>query len=151
MERPWEQVWSRFIPCTISNRSYRHLLSPWFGFCDLTYLRSMWNKGLLLLSSLLLLLLLLLLVAVVVFVGGGSTERILFASFFSPAGFTISRGYWSRMLGHFRLWPPSWTDWHSSPRCLVGNRIDPMPDKMNIDYLKLLLVNFNSTRLWPCL
>ena len=43
-----------------------------------------------------------------------STERIrLFTSFFSPAGFTISRGYWTGMPGHFRLWPPSWTDWHT--------------------------------------
>lgn len=37
------------------------------------------------------------------------------------------------MLGHSMLWPPSWI------MC-----IDPMPDKMNLYYLKLLVVNFKS-------
>ena len=37
----------------------------------------------------------------------GSIECIPFTSFFSPAGFTTSHGYRSRMPGHFRLWPPS--------------------------------------------
>ena len=71
-----------------------------------------------------------------------STERILFTSFFSPAGFTMSRGYWSRMVGHFRLKPPSWTDWHTWPQCHAG--IDPMPDKMNSNYLKLLYCEFQN-------
>jgi len=72
-----------------------------------------------------------------------STERIrLFTSCFSPAGFTISRGYWTGMPGHFMLWPPSWTDWHTWPRCHVG--IDPMPDKMNLDYLKPLYFEFQK-------
>jgi len=59
-------------------------------------------------------------------------ENTYYTSFFSPAGFTMSRGYWSRMLGHFRLWPPSWTDWHTWPRSHAG--IDPMPRKMNLDH-----------------
>ena len=33
-----------------------------------------------------------------------STQRITFTSFFSLAGFTMSRGDWSRMPGHFRPW-----------------------------------------------
>ena len=41
------------------------------------------------------------------------TERILFKLCFSRACFTMSRGYWSRMPGHFKLWLPSWTDWHT--------------------------------------
>ena len=61
------------------------------------------------------------------------TRRILFMSFFIPTGFMMSRGYLSWMLGHSRLWPPSWI------MC-----IHPMPDKMNLYYLKLLLVNFKS-------
>ena len=40
------------------------------------------------------------------------------------------------MLGHFRLLPPSWTDSHNWPPCDAV--IDPMPDKMNLDFLKLL-------------
>ena len=40
------------------------------------------------------------------------------------------------MPGHFRLWPPSYTDWHTWSRSHAGN--NPIPDKMNIDHLKLL-------------
>ena len=31
---------------------------------------------------------------------------ILFTSLFSPAGLTMSSGYWSQMPAHFRLWLP---------------------------------------------
>ena len=41
---------------------------------------------------------------------------MLFRLFFSPTGLTMFRGHWSRMPGHLRLWPPSWTDWHIWPR-----------------------------------
>ena len=61
---------------------------------------------------------------------------------FSPAGFMMCRGYWSRMVGHFRLSPPSWTDWHTWPRSRAG--INPTPDKMNLDYLKLLYCEFQK-------
>ena len=44
------------------------------------------------------------------------TERKLFTSFFSPADFAMSRGYWSRMPGHFSLLQPSWPDWHTWPQ-----------------------------------
>ena len=71
-----------------------------------------------------------------------SRERILFTSFLSPAGFTMSRGYWLQRLGHFRLWPPSWTGRHTWPRSHAG--IDPMPDKMNLDYIKLLNCEFQK-------
>ena len=39
------------------------------------------------------------------------------------------------MLGHFRLWWPVWIDIHTLPPSHTG--IDPMPDKMNLGYLKL--------------
>ena len=71
-----------------------------------------------------------------------STERIRVTSFFSPAGFTMSRRYWSRMLDHFRLWPPSWTDWHTWSWSHAG--IDPLPDKINLDHLKLLYCEFQK-------
>ena len=48
-----------------------------------------------------------------------SIKLILFTSFFSPAGCSMSRWY-SRMLGHFRPWPPSWTDWHTWLRSHAG-------------------------------
>ena len=72
-----------------------------------------------------------------------STERILFTSFFSPAGFTIPCGYWSRMPGHFSLSPPSWTDWRTWPRSHVG--IDPMPDRMNLKDLGHAILGHFST------
>ena len=53
-----------------------------------------------------------------------------------------SRGYWSRMPGHFRMWPPSWTDWHTWPRSHAV--INPMPDNMNLDYLKLFCCKFQK-------
>ena len=62
--------------------------------------------------------------------------------FFISAGFTMSRVYWSRMLGDFGLWPPSWAMWYTWPRCHTG--IDPMPDKMNLDFLKLLYCEFQK-------
>ena len=65
-----------------------------------------------------------------------SLEGILFTSFLQSRGFSISRGYWSWMPDYVRIWPPSWTDWHTWPWSHDG--IDPMPDKMNLDYLKLL-------------
>ena len=52
----------------------------------------------------------------------------------SPADFTMSRGNWSSMPGHFRLRPPSWTDWHTWLRSHAG--IDPMIDKIYITYLR---------------
>ena len=61
---------------------------------------------------------------------------------FQSHGFTMSRGYSSRMPGHFRLWLPSWTDWHIWPRSHAG--IDPMPQDE-------FIVNFKGTRLWSCL
>ena len=39
-----------------------------------------------------------------------STERTLFMWLLISAGFTMSRGDWSRIPGHFRLWLPSWID-----------------------------------------
>jgi len=71
-----------------------------------------------------------------------SIERILCTSFFSPLGFTMSRGYWLRMPGHFRLWPPSWTDWHTCPRS--HGDIEPIPDEMNFGCLKLLYCEFQK-------
>lgn len=73
-----------------------------------------------------------------------SIERILFTSFFSPAGFTISGGYWSRILGHLRPWPPSCTDCQPWPRSHASN--GPVPDKMNIDHLKLLYYWISKVR-----
>ena len=52
------------------------------------------------------------------------------------------RGYRSRMLCHFRLWPPSQTDWQTQPRSHAG--IDPIPDKMNSNYLMLLYCEFQK-------
>ena len=46
------------------------------------------------------------------------------------------------MLGHFRLWPPSQTDWQTQPRSHAG--IDPIPDKMNSNYLMLLYCEFQK-------
>ena len=71
-----------------------------------------------------------------------STECIVFTSLFIAARFAMSRGYWSRMLGHFRLWPPSWTDWHTWLRSHAG--IDPMPNTMNLNHLKLLYCEFHK-------
>ena len=45
--------------------------------------------------------------------------------------------------GHFRLWPPSWTDWHIWPRS-HHDGIDPMPNKMNLDYLTLFYCEFQK-------
>ena len=56
-----------------------------------------------------------------------------------------SRGFYNvpRMLiagpGHFRLWPPSWTDWHTWLPSHAGYRPS------------CFIVNFKSTKLWPCL
>ena len=46
------------------------------------------------------------------------------------------------MPGHFRLSPPSWTDRHTWPETHAG--IDPMPDKMGLDYLKLHYFEFQK-------
>ena len=46
------------------------------------------------------------------------------------------------MLGHFKLWPSSWTDGHTWPRSHAG--IDPMRDKMNSDNLMLLYCEFQK-------
>ena len=46
------------------------------------------------------------------------------------------------MPGHFRLSPPSWTDRHTWPETHAG--IDPMPDKMGLDYLKLRYCEFQK-------
>ena len=62
---------------------------------------------------------------------------------FSPAGFMMSHGYWSRNLpGHFKLWPPSWTDWHTRPWSFACS--DPIPGKMNWDYIKLFYCEFQN-------
>ena len=58
-------------------------------------------------------------------------DSIVTFAFDSPAGFTMSCASWWLMPGHFRLWPPSWSDWHTWPQSLVG--FDLMPDKMNLD------------------
>lgn len=50
-----------------------------------------------------------------------------------------SRGYWSRIPGHFRLSPPSWRAWHTWPRSHAGT--NPMRDEMNFAFS----VNFRST------
>ena len=44
--------------------------------------------------------------------------------------------------GHFRLSSPSWTYRQTWPGSHAG--IDPMPDKMNLDYLKLLYGEFQK-------
>ena len=75
-----------------------------------------------------------------------STERILITLFFSPADFTMSRGYWSRMPDHFRLWPPSWTDWHTWPRSHAC--LDPMPDKMNFIWISKVRVYDHVCSKW---
>ena len=67
------------------------------------------------------------------------SDHVMFTWEFS---FRFSRGYWLRIPGHFRLWPPSWTDWHTWPRSHPS--IDPMPDKMNSDYLKLFYREFQK-------
>ena len=46
------------------------------------------------------------------------------------------------MPGHFKLSPPSWTGWHTWPRSHAS--IDPMPDKMNLDHLKLRYCEFQK-------
>ena len=70
------------------------------------------------------------------------TFHRLFTSLFSPAGFIISGWYWSRRLGHFRLWPPSWTDWHTWPQFHDG--IDPMQDTINLENLKPFYCEFQK-------
>ena len=44
--------------------------------------------------------------------------------------------------GHFRLSPPSWTDWQTWPRSHAG--VKPMQDRMNLGYLKLLYREFQK-------
>ena len=56
---------------------------------------------------------------------------IPFTSFFSPAGFTMSCGI-DRGATDQRIWP----------RSHAGN--DPMPDKMNLYYSKLLYCEFQK-------
>ena len=46
------------------------------------------------------------------------------------------------MPGHFRLSPPYRSDRYTWPRSHAG--IDPMPDNMNLDYLKLLCCEFQK-------
>lgn len=57
-------------------------------------------------------------------------QNAYYLRLFHSRWFYHVRGYWSRMLGYFSLWPPSWTKWYTLPRCHTG--IDPMPDKMNV-------------------
>ena len=68
-----------------------------------------------------------------------STECILFI----PAGFRMSRGYSSWMIGHFRLWPPSGMH-YVAHLASISCWINPMPDKMNLDCLNLLYCEFQK-------
>lgn len=78
------------------------------------------------------------------------TDRTLFTSLRIPEGFPMSCGCWSRMLGQFRLRPPSCTTWLTYPRFHAA--IDTMPDKMNsdVDSISCIIILWISrTRLWP--
>jgi len=70
-----------------------------------------------------------------------STERILFTSFFSPVGFTTSRGYWPRIQAFAAI-----QDW--LPHLASNTGIDPMPDKRLRFFTKDCQCTCHSGFLW---